>query len=398
VNSETVDAAQAQAESAFGQLGFSLVSELLPAVIAASGPDHAPPVQAKSRRERRERERALAGKATAAPSAVTPPVFEPLPVPVSRPVAPAVLPVVVAPSVEPVVTAPVVQVDMVPAITPVEPLTRRAARAATPDRRIRRPPVAPSRADRVPSIPGVTVRRRIRRPFKRALLSKLMSLGAMVGAAAMMVATTVPANAFYDVDTATHSPLSVVAPVQSLSVATDADPAAAAVGRDAYTVSSLADQIRVRFGSRSFAYTNDPTGSIQWPFTIAVPISSGFGARSAPCGGCSSYHEGIDFVPGAGAPIQAIADGVVSSVVVSNAGLGNHVVVDHVINGQKVQSVYGHMKYGSIKVAQGQQIKVTDIIGLVGSTGESTGPHLHFEIHLGGVPVDPFAWLKANAN
>jgi murein DD-endopeptidase MepM/ murein hydrolase activator NlpD len=180
-------------------------------------------------------------------------------------------------------------------------------------------------------------------------------------------------------------------------VPTDADPAAA-VGRDAYTVSSLADQIRVRFGSRSFSYTNDPTGSIQWPFTIAVPISSGFGGRSAPCGGCSSYHEGIDFVPGAGAPIQAIADGVVSSVVVSNAGLGNHVVVDHVINGQKVQSVYGHMKYGSIKVAEGQQIKVTDIIGLVGNTGESTGPHLHFEIHLGGVPVDPFAWLKANAN
>ena len=366
-------------------------------MIAASAPGTTAPVQAKSRRERRERERALAGQSAAAVSAVTPPVFEPLPVPEPQLLAAAVAPVVVAPSVEPVAPPPVVQVDTVPAITPVEPLTRRAARTQAPDRRIRQPQATPLRADRVPSIPGVTVRRRTRRPFKRALLSKLMSLGAMVGAAAMMVATTVPANAFYDVDTATHSPLAVVAPVQSLSVLTDADPAAS-VGRDAYTVSSLADQIRVRFGSRSFSYTNDPTGSIQWPFTIAVPISSGFGGRSAPCGGCSSYHEGVDFVPGAGAPIQAIADGVVSSVVVSNAGLGNHVVVDHVINGQKVQSVYGHMKYGSIKVAEGQQIKVTDIIGLVGSTGESTGPHLHFEIHLAGVPVDPFAWLKANAN
>jgi murein DD-endopeptidase MepM/ murein hydrolase activator NlpD len=389
-----VDAAQAQAESAFGQLGFSLVSELLPAVIAASTPSDTAPVQAKSRRERRERERALAAPAAAVSSAVTPPVFEPLPLSEPRPVAP----VAVAPSVEPVVAAtPVVLVETVPTIKPVQPLTRRAARAQAPDRPTRRLPVAPSRADRVPRIPGVTVRRRIRRPFKRALLSKLMSVGAMLGAAAMMVATTVPANAFYSVDSATHSPLAVAAPVQSLSVPTDADPAAS-VGRDAYTVSSLADQIRIRFGSRSFSYTNDPTGTIQWPFTIAVPISSGFGGRSAPCGGCSSYHEGIDFVPGAGAPIQAIADGVVSSVVVSNAGLGNHVVVDHVINGQKVQSVYGHMKYGSIKVAEGQQIKVTDIIGLVGSTGESTGPHLHFEIHLDGVPVDPFAWMKANAN
>lgn len=389
MNPETVDVTQAHAESAFGQLGFSLVSELLPAVIAASGPGDsapaAPPVQAQSRRERRERERAMAAQGGAAPAAVTPPVFEPLPLSVPR---------VTVPAAVPPAPAPIVQVDLVPAITTTPPTTRRAARAATPERRIRRVRVAPRRSDRGR---GVTARGRSRRPFKRALLSKLMSVGAMVGAAAMMVATTVPANAFYSVDTAAHSPLAVVAPVQSLSVGTDADPTVA-VGRDAYTVSSLADQIRVRFGSRSFSYTNDPTGTIQWPFTIAVPISSGFGGRSAPCSGCSSYHEGIDFVPGAGAPIQAIADGVVSSVVVSNAGLGNHVVVDHVINGQKVQSVYAHMRYGSIKVAEGQQIKVTDIIGLVGSTGESTGPHLHFEIHLGGVPVDPFAWMKANAN
>jgi murein DD-endopeptidase MepM/ murein hydrolase activator NlpD len=56
------------------------------------------------------------------------------------------------------------------------------------------------------------------------------------------------------------------------------------------------------------------------------------------------------------------------------------------------------MRYGSVRVAEGQQVKVGDILGLVGNTGESTGPHLHLEIHLDGVPVDPFAWLKANAN
>ena len=193
--------------------------------------------------------------------------------------------------------------------------------------------VAPSRADRVPRIPGVTVRRRIRRPFKRGLLSKLMSVGAMLGAAAMMVATTVPANAFYSVDSATHSPLAVAAPVQSLSVPTDADPAAS-VGRDAYTVSSLADQIRIRFGSRSFSYTNDPTGT--HPVAVHHRRSDQQRVRRAqrPCGGCSSYHEGVDFVPGAGASIRRSPTAWSSAVMVSHAGLGDRVIVGHMVNGR----------------------------------------------------------------
>ncbi|MCU1514980.1 MAG: family peptidase, partial [Microbacteriaceae bacterium] len=115
------------------------------------------------------------------------------------------------------------------------------------------------------------------------------------------------------------------------------------------------------------------------------------------CSGCSSYHEGVDFTPGAGSPIGAISAGVVSLVDTTGA-LGWHVVVDHVINGQNIQSVYGHMLAGSIRVTVGQQVKVTDELGQVGSTGESTGAHLHLEVHVNGTPVDPFAWLKANAN
>lgn len=191
-----------------------------------------------------------------------------------------------------------------------------------------------------------------------------------------------------------------IAHAQSQSVgAVNAEAVAQTSTRDKYTVVSMSQQMSLRFMSTSWAYTNDPHGTIQWPFPVQVPISSGFGPRQvAGCSFCSTYHEGVDFDPGQGVPIQAIADGVVSQVVESHSGLGNHVVVDHVIKGQQVQSVYAHMLDGSIKVVVGQKIKVADLIGEVGSTGESTGAHLHLEIHLNTVPIDPFAWLKANAN
>jgi murein DD-endopeptidase MepM/ murein hydrolase activator NlpD len=177
--------------------------------------------------------------------------------------------------------------------------------------------------------------------------------------------------------------------------------AVGAPARDAYTVVSLRQTIATSYATaaRGTAYTNDPLGTIQWPFPVAVPITSGFGPRHvAGCGFCSSFHEGVDFNPGSGVPIQAIADGVVSKVEFDSGGLGNNVTIDHLIKGQKVQSVYGHMLSGSVRVVVGQVVKVTDMVGQVGSTGASTGAHLHLEIHLNGTPVDPFAWLKANAN
>ncbi|GAA3736373.1 hypothetical protein GCM10022239_10320 [Leifsonia bigeumensis] len=229
------------------------------------------------------------------------------------------------------------------------------------------------------------------------MLSKLMTFGAMVGAGLMMVSTSIPANAFFNPDSSVESAFSAPAEseVQTLEVRPLAENTLA---RDGYTAVSLREQIFLRYGNRNFAYTNDPNGTIQWPFAVAVPISDGFGYRISPCAGCSTDHKGVDFTPGAGAVIQAIADGVVSAVVPSHYGLGNHVIIDHHINGQLIQSVYAHMADNSMRVVVGQHVKVADEVGLVGSTGESTGAHLHLEIHVNGVPVDPFAWLKANAN
>ncbi|MDQ1549399.1 MAG: hypothetical protein QOD27_1057 [Microbacteriaceae bacterium] len=234
-----------------------------------------------------------------------------------------------------------------------------------------------------------------RKSVKRAVLSKLVTIGAMLGVGALMISTSLPANAFFN---AVETDYTTVQATESQSIKVASDAVEKAATRDSYTVTSLASQLRLKYGNRNFSYTNNVNGTIQWPFPVPVPISSGFGPRTAPCGGCSSMHQGIDFTPGSGVVIDSIADGVVSQVIASHAGLGNHIIIDHVINGQKVQSVYAHMLDGSFKVTVGQLVTVAQPIGEVGSTGESTGAHLHFEIHLNGVPVDPFAWLKANAN
>lgn len=147
-------------------------------------------------------------------------------------------------------------------------------------------------------------------------------------------------------------------------------------------------------------FRNNPAGTIQWPFPVGVPISDGFGYRVAPTAGASTDHLGVDFTPGAGVPIQIIADGVVRQVVSrDDGGCGVNVTIDHMIGGQLVTSTYCHMQAGSVRVSAGQRVAVADIVGRVGNTGISTGAHLHFEIRLNGTePVDPVAWLKANAS
>ena len=136
---------------------------------------------------------------------------------------------------------------------------------------------------------------------------------------------------------------------------------------------------------------------VQWPIAPSSDVSSGFGWRVAPCSwGCSSDHQGVDFDPGRGTSIHAVADGVVVESS-SDGGLGQHVVIEHNINGQKVQTIYGHMIFGSQTVTVGQIIARGTIIGLVGSTGASTGDHLHFEVRPGGGDaVEPLSWLAKN--
>lgn len=175
----------------------------------------------------------------------------------------------------------------------------------------------------------------------------------------------------------------------------EASAGATVANRDAVSATTL----RTYFsGYSSATYVNNPNGTIQWPFSVTVPLSDLFGWRIPPCGWCSAYHKGIDFDAGEGYPIQIVADGVVSKVnLADDNGLGVYVVISHNVNGLVFDSLYAHMIPGSVLVTQGQAVKVTQIVGQVGNTGASTGPHLHFEIHINGVPVDPLAWLNEHA-
>lgn len=113
-------------------------------------------------------------------------------------------------------------------------------------------------------------------------------------------------------------------------------------------------------------------------------IASGFGYRIDPIYKTVKYHAGLDFTAPQGTPIYATANGTVTTAGFSDGGFGNHVVINH---GYGYETLYGHMY--KVKVRVGQRVKRGDLIGYVGSTGKSTGPHCHYEVHKNGQKLDP---------
>ncbi|MBC6491621.1 M23 family metallopeptidase [Flavihumibacter stibioxidans] len=113
-------------------------------------------------------------------------------------------------------------------------------------------------------------------------------------------------------------------------------------------------------------------------------IASGFGYRIDPVYKTVKMHAGLDFAAPQGTPIYATANGTVKLAGNTGNGYGNHVIINH---GYGYESLYGHMF--KIKARSGQRLKRGEIIGYVGSTGKSTGPHLHYEVHKNGKRLDP---------
>lgn len=117
-------------------------------------------------------------------------------------------------------------------------------------------------------------------------------------------------------------------------------------------------------------------------------ISSGFGVRADPFTGARAHHLGVDFDANHGDPVKAAADGIVSFAGWKN-GYGNTVVVDH---GDGYQTLYGHNQRNLVR--EGDVVRAGQQLAKVGSTGRSTGAHLHFEVHVNGRPVNPMAYLE----
>lgn len=117
-------------------------------------------------------------------------------------------------------------------------------------------------------------------------------------------------------------------------------------------------------------------------------IASGFGYRIDPVYKTTKFHAGLDFSAPQGTPIYATADGTVSTSGNSGNGYGNHVIINH---GYGYETLYGHMV--RVKSRAGQAVKRGEVIGWVGSTGKSTGPHCHYEVHKNGEKIDPIYYF-----
>lgn len=121
-------------------------------------------------------------------------------------------------------------------------------------------------------------------------------------------------------------------------------------------------------------------------------IASGFGYRIHPIYGIAKMHYGLDFTAPQGTPIYATGNGVITTAAFGS-GTGNQVIINH---GYGYETVYMHM--ARIKVTTGQKVKRGEVIGWVGSTGASTGPHCHYEVHINGTAVDPVYFFFNDLN
>ncbi|WP_233563841.1 M23 family metallopeptidase [Cryobacterium tepidiphilum] len=213
----------------------------------------------------------------------------------------------------------------------------------------------------------------------------------MVAVGGMAVTTSIPALALtQSVGFATVAEEGGgSAPAQSLAVGADAT--ATPVERDGFTVKEAPKVISAPsdVAGYSAAPLTAARGGEGWLLPVAGPISDPFGPRpDKPVPGVGDFHEGTDIAAACGQPVSAAAGGTVASAG-WNGTYGNWILID---NGDGIQTGYAHNS--SILVGEGQTVTAGDVIAEVGSTGASSGCHLHFEVRTGGTQVDPQAFMN----
>lgn len=160
-----------------------------------------------------------------------------------------------------------------------------------------------------------------------------------------------------------------------------------------YAAEMLALQLE-KLQATSQLFTNNKNAILYYP-TISpvktsdfIEISSPYGWRMHPIDKVEKYHEGIDISARVGSKVYSTAQGTVVKVMYSKYGYGNRVVIKHAYG---FETLYAHL--GEINVKKGQWVRKNQLIGTVGNTGKSTGPHLHYEIHKNGAPRDPLGYF-----
>ncbi len=306
-------------------------------------------------------------------------------------------------SVDPlVVSLPTPQPLSGSAAAPVEhvaPTSRKSSRRAQNTAHTTAHHLAPAR-----SAPPRGIAASARKPhWRRRAAARFLTVTAMLFVAAIAVATSVPANALLSAQDVENMNVAqgkdVVTQAQD-GQSIEASGSSVVAGRDGISVSG-AEPVKAFTDSSSNRITPivpESSGPILWPFPGPVPMTDAYGARAnfwTWGGWTGNFHSGQDFDPGYGTPIRSIADGIV--VEVSSSLCGQAVVVSHNVKGEKFDSEYCHMIYGSPNVTVGESITAGTIVGNVGQTGMATGPHLHLEIHIAGNAIDPIGFLRARS-
>ncbi|MFC7431279.1 peptidoglycan DD-metalloendopeptidase family protein [Agrococcus sp. GCM10030264] len=296
------------------------------------------------------------------------------------------------------------------ASTPVRSPLHREARAPRPAVVARRP---------VALAPVVRPSRRVRSNAARKVVQRLGAAGVILAIGSLVAVTSLPAQALAPNPAVAGQAFGDVQVEQELDVTSGSgahgdEEITAVLSREDFNVD---DEIAsTRLDAEELAalqvvadgdeigpyYDGEPSMPGVWaqletsytqspfPSLAEVPVSSGFGYR------WGSFHGGVDLIPGAGTPVYPVANGVVVAIWQGNnpGGGGYEVIVEHNIDGEFFQSWYPHMQAGSILVEEGQVVDIGTQLGAVGSTGRSTGAHLHLEIKNGDyISVDPLVWL-----
>lgn len=232
---------------------------------------------------------------------------------------------------------------------------------------------------------------------RRQISQRVVSVLALLACFAFALSISIPANALLTQQDVAQmkmqSFLDEQVSLASQSVDIDSDAGTTTASRDGVDVTLAAKAAPVKFYGNSGLCgeetdVNPPAsgGPIGWPLAN-TKISSGYGYR------WGSLHAGIDFEGETGTPIYATADGIVKAAQPSaNNSLGICTIISHNVNGVRFDTLYGHLS--SLDVGVGQSVSAGQVIGAVGSTGQSTGSHLHFEVHVNDVQIDPGPFMS----